>query len=84
MVLYLYHKEQVNNATLQSKGEQNMTRVEMSIEEIKELIKTTLQETGYMYTLGMLRGMYVAGAFSVEEWYCHDEYLYNLNKEILG
>lgn len=28
----------------------------MSIEEIKELIKTTLQEAGYMYTLGMLRG----------------------------
>lgn len=56
----------------------------MSIEEIKELIKTTLQEAGYMYTLGMLRGMYVARTFSVEEWYSHVEYLYNLNKEILG
>lgn len=33
----------------------------MSEKEIKELIKTTLQEAGYMYTLGMLRGMYVKG-----------------------
>lgn len=56
----------------------------MSEKEIKELIKTTLQEAGYMYTLGMLRGMYVARAFSTEEWYCHVEYLYNLDKEILG
>lgn len=54
----------------------------MSEKEIKELIKTTLQEAGYMYTLGMLRGMYVARAFSAEEWYSHVEYLYNLNKEI--
>lgn len=28
----------------------------MSEKEIKELIKTTLQEAGYMYTLGMLLG----------------------------
>lgn len=56
----------------------------MSEKEIKELIKTTLQESGYMYTLGMLRGMYVARSFSTEEWYRHVVYLYNLNKEILG
>jgi hypothetical protein len=56
----------------------------MGEEEIKELIQSTLRESGYMYTLGMLRGMYAARAFSTEEWYCHVEYLYNLNKEILG
>ena len=35
----------------------------MSEEEIKELIQSTLEESGYMYTLGMLKGMYKAGAF---------------------
>lgn len=50
----------------------------MSIEEIKELIKTTLQEAGYMYTLGMLRGMYVARAFSAEEWCSHVEYMLSI------
>lgn len=55
----------------------------MNENEIKELIQSTLEESGYMYTLGMLKGMYKAGAFSAEEWYCHVEYLYNLNKEIL-
>ena len=29
----------------------------MSVDEIKELIQTELEESGYMYTLGMLKGM---------------------------
>lgn len=56
----------------------------MSEEEIKELIQTTLQENGYMYTLGMLKGMYKAGAFNVVEWCTLTMYLDDLNMEILG
>lgn len=56
----------------------------MSEDEIKELIQTELEESGYMYTLGMLKGMYKAGAFNVVEWCTLSMYLANLNMEILG
>jgi hypothetical protein len=72
-------KEQVNNATLRSKGEVNMSE-----DEIKELIQTELKESGYMYTLGMLKGMYKAGAFNAVEWCTLSMYLADLNMEILG
>ena len=55
----------------------------MSVEKIKELIQSTLQESGYMYTLGMLKGMFVARVFSAEEWVLHVAYLNDLNMEIL-
>ena len=35
----------------------------MSEDEIKDLIQTELEESGYMYTLGMLNGMYKAGVY---------------------
>lgn len=56
----------------------------MSEDEIKELIQTELEESGYMYTLGMLKGMYKAGAFNVVEWCTLTMYLDDLNMEILG
>ena len=56
----------------------------MSEDEIKELIQTELEESGYMYTLGMLKGMYMAGAFNVVEWCTLTMYLADLNMEILG
>ena len=56
----------------------------MSEDEIKELIQTELEESGYMYTLGMLKGMYKAGAFNVVEWCRLTMYLNDLNMEILG
>lgn len=56
----------------------------MSEDEIKELIQTELEENGYMYTLGMLKGMYKAGAFNVVEWCTLTMYLEDLNMEILG
>lgn len=56
----------------------------MSEDEIKDLIKTELTESGYMYTLGMLKGMYKTGAFNVVEWATLTMYLDDLNMEILG
>ena len=56
----------------------------MSEDEIKELIQTEFEESGYMYTLGMLKGMYKAGAFNVVEWCTLTMYLADLNMEILG
>ena len=56
----------------------------MSEEEIKELIQSTLEESGYMYTLGMLKGMYKAKAFNIVEWCTLTMYLDDLNMEILG
>lgn len=56
----------------------------MSEDEIKDLIQTELQEKGYMYTLGMLKGMYKAGAFNAVEWATLAMYLDDLNMEILG
>ena len=56
----------------------------MSEDEIKDLILTELQEKGYMYTLGMLKGMYKAGAFNVVEWCTLTMYLDDLNMEIIG
>lgn len=56
----------------------------MSEDEIKDLIQTELQESGYMYTLGMIKGMYKAGAFNVVEWCTLTMYLDDLNMEILG
>lgn len=56
----------------------------MSEDEIKELIQTELEECGYMYTMGMLKGMYKAGAFNVVEWIRLTMYLEDLNMEILG
>lgn len=56
----------------------------MSEYEIKELIQTELQESGYMYTLGMLKGMYKAGAFNVVEWCTLTMYLQDLQMADLG
>ena len=56
----------------------------MSEDEIKELIKTELQESGYMYTLGMLKGMYMSGAFNVVEWCTLTLYLADLNMDRIG
>lgn len=56
----------------------------MSENEIKDLIQTELREKGYMYTLGMLKGMYKAGAFNAVEWATLAMYLDDLNIERLG
>lgn len=56
----------------------------MSNDEIKDLIQTELSESGYMYTLGMLKGMYKAGAFNVVEWCTLTMYLDDLNMDILS
>lgn len=56
----------------------------MSENEIKDLIETELQESGYMYTLGMLKGMYKAGAFNVVEWCTLTMYLQDLQMADLG
>lgn len=56
----------------------------MTEDELKDLIQKELQESGYMYTLGMLKGMYKAGAFNVVEWCRLTMYLDVLNMEILG
>lgn len=56
----------------------------MSEEEIKDLIQKELAESGYMYTLGMLKGMYKAGAFNVVEWCTLTMYLEDLQMDMLG
>lgn len=56
----------------------------MSEEEIKDLIQKELEESGYMYTLGMLKGMYKAGAFNVVEWATLTMYLNDLHMDVLG
>ena len=56
----------------------------MSEDEIKELIQTELKESGYMYTLGMLNGMYKAGAFNAAEWWTLSMYLADLNMDRIG
>lgn len=56
----------------------------MSEDEIKQLIQAELKESGFMYTLGMLKGMYKAGAFNVVEWCTLTMYLLNLQMEELG
>ena len=56
----------------------------MSEDEIKELIQTELKDGGYMYTLGMLKGMYKAGAINVVEWCTLSMYLADLNMERIG
>ena len=56
----------------------------MSEEEIKELIRTELIASGYMYTMGMLKGMYKAGAFNVVEWCTLTMYLDDLQMDMLG
>lgn len=56
----------------------------MSEDEIRDLIQSELKESGYMYTLGMLKGMYKAGAFNVVEWCTLTMYLDALNIELLG
>ena len=56
----------------------------MNEDEIKDLIEKELRESGYMYTLGMLKGMYKAGAFNVVEWSTLTMYLNDLNMEIIG
>lgn len=58
--------------------------VKMGENEIKDLIQTELKESGYMYTLGMLKGMYKAGAFNVVEWCTLTMYLQDLQMEELG
>lgn len=76
---YNRYKELVHEATLRSKGEVNMSE-----NEIKELIQTELEESGYMYTLGMLKGLYKAGAFNVVEWCTLSMYLADLNMDRIG
>lgn len=56
----------------------------MSENEMKDLIQTELAESGYMYTLGMLKGMYKAGAFNVVEWCTLTMYLDDLNMDMLA
>ena len=56
----------------------------MSEDEIKELIQTELEESGYMYALGMLKGMYKAGAFNVVERRTLSMYLADLNMDRIG
>ena len=56
----------------------------MSEDEIKELIQTELEESGFMYTLGMLKGMYKAGAFNVVVWCNLTMYLADLNMDRIG
>lgn len=56
----------------------------MNEDEIKNLIQKELKESGYMYTLGMIKGMYKAGAFNVVEWCTLTMYLDDLNMEIIG
>lgn len=56
----------------------------MSEDEIKDLIQTELEESGYMYTLGMLKGMYKAGAFNAVEWCTLSMYLADLNMDRIG
>lgn len=58
--------------------------LKMSEDEIKQLIQTELKESGFMYTLGMLKGMYKAGAFNVVEWSTLTMYLLDLQMEGLG
>ena len=56
----------------------------MSEDEIKDLIQNELAESGYMYTLGMLKGMYKVGAFNVVEWATLTMYLDDLNMGMLA
>ena len=56
----------------------------MTKDELKDLIQKELQESGYMYTLGMLKGMYKAGAFNVVEWCTLTMYLDDLNIDMIG
>lgn len=56
----------------------------MNEDEIKDLIQKELQESGYMYTLGMIKGMYKAGAFNVVEWCTLTMYLDDLNLDMIG
>lgn len=58
--------------------------LKMSEDEIKDLIQTELEESGYMYTLGMLKGMYKAGAFNAVEWCTLSMYLADLNMDRIG
>ena len=58
--------------------------IPVSEDEIKELIQTELEESGYMYTLGMLKGMYKAGAFNAVEWCTLSMYLADLNMDRIG
>ena len=58
--------------------------IPVSEDEIKELIQTELEESGYMYALGMLKGMYKAGAFNAVEWCTLSMYLADLNMERIG
>lgn len=56
----------------------------MSEDKIKDLIQTELKDSGYMYTLGMLRGMHIAGAIDVVEWCTLSMYLADLNMDRIG
>lgn len=56
----------------------------MSEEEIKQLIRTELIASGYMYTLGMIKGMYKAGAFNAVEWCTLTMYLDDVNRDMLS
>ena len=56
----------------------------MSVDEIKELIQTELEESGYLYTLAMLKGMYKAGAFNAVVLCTLSMYFADLNMDRIG
>ena len=70
---------QVSRKQWQNNGGNNMSE-----DEIKDLIQTELEESGYMYALGMLKGMYKAGAFNAVEWCTLSMYLADLNMDRIG
>lgn len=51
----------------------------MSEKEIKELLEEELKESGYMYALGILRGIYAAGAINAVEWATLTMWLEDMN-----
>lgn len=51
----------------------------MSENEIKELLERELKESGYMYSLGILRGMFAAGAINNVEWATLTMWLEDMN-----
>lgn len=51
----------------------------MREEQIKELIERELKESGFMYALGILRGMYECCAIDVEQWTHYSAELVRMN-----
>lgn len=51
----------------------------MGEREIKELLERELKECGYMYSLGILRGMFAAGGINNVEWATLTMWLEDMN-----